>query len=74
MADACCGLTTNSWHHWAIKRCVSPWQAIAWAEDGSIESMRHHTLPWLGVMWHPERPNGAEDWVCDQLSCLASNR
>lgn len=29
--------------------------AIAWAEDGIVEALRHEHLPWLGVMWHPER-------------------
>ncbi|WP_163575910.1 gamma-glutamyl-gamma-aminobutyrate hydrolase family protein [Halomonas faecis] len=36
---------------------------LAWAEDGSIEALRHTTLPWLGIMWHPERdtPTHATD-------------
>lgn len=28
---------------------------LAFAEDGSIEAACHTSLPWLGVMWHPER-------------------
>ncbi|MCG5531304.1 gamma-glutamyl-gamma-aminobutyrate hydrolase family protein [Halorhodospira halochloris] len=30
-------------------------EALAWAEDGSVEALRHSDLPWLGIMWHPER-------------------
>jgi gamma-glutamyl-gamma-aminobutyrate hydrolase PuuD len=30
-------------------------QAIAWAADGVVEAIRHCRLPWLGIMWHPER-------------------
>ncbi|WP_201241541.1 gamma-glutamyl-gamma-aminobutyrate hydrolase family protein [Halorhodospira halophila] len=30
-------------------------EPLAWAEDGSVEALRHRDLPWLGIMWHPER-------------------
>lgn len=30
-------------------------RATAWAADGVIEALRHRKLPWLGIMWHPER-------------------
>lgn len=30
-------------------------EAMAWADDGTIEALRHKHLPWLGIMWHPER-------------------
>ncbi|MDP3535936.1 MAG: gamma-glutamyl-gamma-aminobutyrate hydrolase family protein [Halomonas sp.] len=30
-------------------------KAIAWTEDGCIESLCHTQYPWLGIMWHPER-------------------
>lgn len=38
-------------------------RALATAEDGTIEAVCHGLLPWLGVMWHPERdsPTHAED-------------
>jgi len=29
--------------------------AVARSDDGVVEALRHHQLPWLGVMWHPER-------------------
>lgn len=36
---------------------------FAWAEDGTVEGVRHRSLPWTGIMWHPERtlPFVAED-------------
>lgn len=30
-------------------------EAMAWADDGIVEALRHRRLPWLGIMWHPER-------------------
>lgn len=29
--------------------------AQAWAEDGTLEAMRHRSEPVQGIMWHPER-------------------
>ena len=51
----------NSWHRWGIREVAEGWQATALAVDGSVEAMRHCDLPWLGLMWHPERPQGAAD-------------
>ena len=38
-------------------------EAVAWADDGVVEALRHREQPWLGIMWHPEReePVVAED-------------
>lgn len=47
----------NSYHNQAViadtlaKSLVS----IATTADGVIEALKHSTLPWLGIMWHPER-------------------
>jgi len=30
-------------------------QAVARADDGVVEALRHQRRPWLGIMWHPER-------------------
>jgi len=30
-------------------------EAMAWSDDGVVEALRHLELPWLGIMWHPER-------------------
>lgn len=47
----------NSYHEQAViadtlaKSLVS----IATTADGVIEAIKHSTLPWIGIMWHPER-------------------
>lgn len=51
----------NSWHRWGIREVAEGWQAIAVAPDGSAEAMGHRHLPWLGLMWHPERPQGGAE-------------
>lgn len=48
----------NSWHRWGVRETAEGWQPIALAPDGSVEAMRHRHLPWLGLMWHPERKEG----------------
>ena len=50
-------IVANSFHDHGICDLShdQPVKAIAWAEDGSIEGIRHRTLPQLGVVWHPER-------------------
>jgi N5-(cytidine 5'-diphosphoramidyl)-L-glutamine hydrolase len=47
----------NSYHNQAIKRetLAPPLEVLATAADGVIEAVKHSTLPWIGVMWHPER-------------------
>ncbi len=50
-------LKVNSFHHWAVTaqtlgRDLTP---LAFAPDGTIEAFKHDTLPWLAIMWHPER-------------------
>jgi putative glutamine amidotransferase len=32
--------------------CLLP---LATAQDGTIEACQHRSLPWYGIMWHPER-------------------
>lgn len=69
--------TVNSWHRWGIRELAEGWQATALSVDGSVEAMRHRDLPWLGLMWHPERPQGAADltraWLA-QIFTLADSR
>ena len=48
----------NSWHRLVITQTMPEWETLAVAADGSIEAMRHCTLPWLAMMWHPERSDG----------------
>lgn len=59
------GNVVNSYHDWGVfqdglGKDLTP---IAWAFDGCIEALRHKHLPWLGILWHPEResPPHADD-------------
>lgn len=45
----------NSYHDWGFNICPKHFEVLARAPDGTIEAMRHLTLPWEGWMWHPER-------------------
>lgn len=47
----------NSFHNQAInKETISESiEILATSQDGVIEAIRHKYLPWLGIMWHPER-------------------
>jgi putative glutamine amidotransferase len=49
----------NSYHDWGIDFAglAAGLQATVLAEDNTIEAFRHDSLPWFGVMWHPERGN-----------------
>lgn len=50
-------LPANSFHDWGITRATlaASFEAVYFAEDGTIEAAYHRELPWTGVMWHPER-------------------
>lgn len=45
----------NSYHSQALFNCPDGFVVTARAGDGTIEAMRHTSLPWSGWMWHPER-------------------
>ena len=45
----------NSYHALALGECPTGYAPLARAEDGTLEAMRHGSLPWEGWMWHPER-------------------
>lgn len=47
--------TVNSYHAWGLHGVPPGFVAWATAPDGSIEAVRHRTLPLLGMLWHPER-------------------
>ncbi len=49
------GENVNSYHRMAIDAIKAPLIATSWAEDGSIESIKHEYFNISGVMWHPER-------------------
>ncbi|MFN7612768.1 MAG: gamma-glutamyl-gamma-aminobutyrate hydrolase family protein [Alphaproteobacteria bacterium] len=62
-------LIVNSFHNFGIVTLANALKALYVHEDGSIEAARHNDLPWLGVMWHPERamPPEANRWLSKQL-------
>ncbi|MBR0355170.1 MAG: gamma-glutamyl-gamma-aminobutyrate hydrolase family protein [Oscillospiraceae bacterium] len=45
----------NSTHHQAADRLGEGLRAVQWADDGTVEAIRHETLPIFAVQWHPER-------------------
>ena len=45
----------NSFHNLALCDCPPGFSVTAYAENGDIEAIRHHELPWEAWMWHPER-------------------
>lgn len=67
-------VTVNSFHNFGITSTslADDLEIDAVAQDGSIEAVRHKSLPWFGVMWHPERniPNSEKHhlWLTDVLS------
>lgn len=49
--------TVSSYHNSAItpETLGSDLEALATTADSVVKAIRHRTLPWLGIMWHPER-------------------
>lgn len=45
----------NSYHQFALTELPAHYDSVAQSPDGCIEAMRHQRLPWLALMWHPER-------------------
>lgn len=45
----------NSYHDFAFVECPKNFEICAVSDDGIIEAIKHVNLPWLGLMWHPER-------------------
>lgn len=47
----------NSFHNWGITQSGVPASVIpqCLSPEGDIEAFRHASLPWAGIMWHPER-------------------
>ena len=54
----------NSSHHQAAARPGEGLRPVQWADDGTVEALRHETLPIFGVQWHPERMRQPTDgWL-----------
>ena len=51
--------TVNSAHHQSADRLGADLHAVQWAGDGTVEALRHKTLPVFAVQWHPERLCGS---------------
>lgn len=51
----------NSFHNFGFESVTMPLVPLITAHDGTIEAFKHDKLPWLGVMWHPERDT-PENW------------
>lgn len=51
----------NSFHDWGIpgNHLGTDLQALARCEGGYVEAFQHRHLPWMGIMWHPERNHPA---------------
>ena len=51
------GREVNSYHDYGLLEADlgDAFEAVAWADDGVVEALRHRERPWLGIMWHPER-------------------
>lgn len=66
-------MTVNSYHDWGIRQSelAADLRSLYLHEDGTVEAAVHSSLPWLGVMWHPERTGSgmvqANDWVARWL-------
>ncbi len=45
----------NSAHHQAVDRPGTGLRVTSLAQDGTVESLEHESLPILAVQWHPER-------------------
>ena len=53
----------NSYHNYRIDTLGDGLDVASTSEDGVVEAVTHRELPWLGIMWHPEResPFNEED-------------
>lgn len=45
----------NSFHNYQISGKMNDFRSVGYSDDGVIEKIAHKTLPWYGIMWHPER-------------------
>ena len=48
-------VTVNSFHNFQLDQLGENLSVAARSDDGTIEAITHNQLPWLGIMWHPER-------------------
>lgn len=50
-------VSVNSFHEFCVPKdgLAEKVEALGSCEDDTIECFLHKELPWLGIMWHPER-------------------
>ena len=63
----------TSHHHQGVRELGEDLKIISKSSDGMIEAVKHETLPWFAVQWHPERtPEGLgralpREWLRKEL-------
>ncbi|MBL7912843.1 MAG: type 1 glutamine amidotransferase [Bacteroidia bacterium] len=57
----------NSYHNYAVIKVPDGFNALAIAEDGSIEAMENNEKKLLAIMWHPERNEPIEHTDLDLI-------
>lgn len=45
----------NSFHEYGTQSSLRNYDVVARSTDGVVEMIRHRSLPWVGIGWHPER-------------------
>ncbi len=45
----------TSHHHQGVRKLGQDLQILSKSSDGMIEAVKHESLPWFAVQWHPER-------------------
>ena len=45
----------TSHHHQGVRELGKGLQILSKSSDGMIEAVKHESLPWFAVQWHPER-------------------
>ncbi len=62
----------NSYHTYGIfeNDLADAYMQKALAVDSSVEAFVHKDLPWLGLMWHPERKKNIQPWDKVQIQKL----
>ena len=48
-------INVNSFHDYGASTTVNCLEVLAVGSDGIIEAVKHKELPFMGIMWHPER-------------------
>ena len=45
----------TSHHHQGVRDLAEGLEILSRSSDGMVEAVKHETLPWFAVQWHPER-------------------